>query len=106
MGVGETTATTLAMVVHELATNSVKHGALSVPAGALDVSGRSEDVLVIVTWAETGGPLVMDEPEMAGFGSQMIQRSIASRLAGSLTYDWQESGLVATLTMRADRMGR
>jgi two-component sensor histidine kinase len=106
MGVGETTATTLAMVVHELATNSVKHGALSVPAGTLDVSGRSEDGLVIVTWAETGGPMVMDEPEMAGFGSQMIQRSIASRLAGSLTYDWQETGLVATLTMRADRMGR
>jgi two-component sensor histidine kinase len=106
MGVGETTATTLAMVVHELATNSVKHGALSAPAGTLDVSGRSEDGLVIVTWAETGGPSVLDEPEMAGFGSQMIQRSIASRLAGTLTYDWQNTGLVATLTMRADRMGR
>jgi two-component sensor histidine kinase len=106
MGVGETTATTLAMVVHELATNSVKHGALSAPAGTLDVSGRSENDVVIVTWAETGGPPVLEEPEMAGFGSQMIQRSIASRLAGSLTYDWQETGLVATLTMRADRMGR
>lgn len=106
MGVGETTATTLAMVVHELATNSVKHGALSAPAGALDVIGRSEDGLVIVTWAETGGPSVLGEPEMAGFGSQMIQRSVVSRLAGSLTYDWQNTGLVATLTMQADRMGR
>jgi two-component sensor histidine kinase len=106
MGVGETTATTLAMVVHELATNSVKHGALSSAAGTLDVSGRSEDGLVIVTWAETGGPSVPDEPEMTGFGSQMIRRSIASRLGGSLTYDWQATGLVATLTMRADRMGR
>jgi two-component sensor histidine kinase len=62
--------------------------------------------LVIVTWAETGGPAVIDEPEMAGFGSQMIQRSIESRLAGSLTYDWLNTGLVATLTMQADRMGR
>jgi two-component sensor histidine kinase len=105
MGVGETTATTLAMVVHELATNSVKHGALSSPAGTLDLSGRSEDGLVIVTWAEAGGPLVPDEPAMTGFGSQMIQRSISSRLGGSLTYDWQSTGLVATLTMRADRMG-
>jgi hypothetical protein len=42
---------------------------------------------------------------MEGFGSRMIQRSVASRLAGSLTYDWQTTGLVATLTMRANRMG-
>ena len=106
MGVGESTATTLAMVVHELATNSVKHGALSAPAGTLDISGRSDNDLVIVTWAEAGGPPVVAEPDMAGFGSRMIQRSIASHLAGSLTYDWQSNGLVATLTMRADRMVR
>ncbi|PSJ37679.1 histidine kinase [Sphingomonas deserti] len=106
MGVGEATATTLAMVVHELATNSVKHGALSASTGSLDVSGRTEDGEVHVTWAETGGPELKREPEMAGFGSRMIQRSVASQLAGSLTYDWQSSGLVATLVMRQDRMGR
>ena len=106
MGVGEATATTLAMVVHELATNSVKHGALSASAGTLDVSGRTEDGEVHITWAETGGPQVRGEPEMAGFGSRMIQRSVASQLAGSLAYDWQPSGLVATLIMRQDRMGR
>jgi hypothetical protein len=43
---------------------------------------------------------------MAGFGSRMIQRSVASQLAGSLSYDWQATGLVATLVMRADRLGR
>ncbi|MDB5668079.1 MAG: histidine kinase [Alphaproteobacteria bacterium] len=106
MGVGETTATTLAMVVHELATNSVKHGALSVSAGTLDVSGRTEDGEVHIIWAETGGPEISQEPEMTGFGSRMIQRSVASQLAGSLSYDWQPSGLVATLTMRKDRMGQ
>ena len=106
MGVGEATATTLAMVVHELATNSVKHGALSMPPGSLDVTGRTDGGEVIITWAESGGPEVMDEPQMAGFGSRMIQRSIASHLAGSLTYDWQKTGLVATLTMQADRLGK
>jgi two-component sensor histidine kinase len=105
MGVGETTATTLAMVVHELATNSVKHGALAVPTGMLDVTGRTEGDEVHITWAETGGPEVLHEPEMDGFGSRMIQRSVASRLAGSLSYDWQTTGLVATLSMRAERMG-
>ena len=104
MGVGESTATTLAMVVHELATNSVKHGALSTPAGTLDVAGRTEDDEVHITWSETGGPEILHKPEMAGFGSRMILRSVASRLGGTLTYDWQPSGLVATLVMRKDRM--
>ena len=104
MGVGESTATTLAMVVHELATNSVKHGALSDPAGTLDVAGRTEGEEVYITWSETGGPEVLHEPEMAGFGSRMIARSVGTQLAGSLSYDWQPAGLVATLVMRKDRM--
>ncbi len=106
MGVGEATATTLAMVVHELATNSVKHGALSAPEGTLDVTGWTEADQLHVIWAEAGGPPVVQAPEMTGFGSRMIQRSMMSRFAGTLRYDWQPSGLVATLVMRADRMGR
>jgi two-component sensor histidine kinase len=106
MGVGESTATTLAMVVHELATNSVKHGALSAVTGTLDVSGRTEDDQVHLTWSETGGPPLDQSPEMAGFGSRMIQRSVAHQLAGSLTYDWLPSGLVATLIMQKSRMER
>jgi two-component sensor histidine kinase len=106
MGVGESTATTLAMVVHELATNSVKHGALSAHSGALDVSGCTQDDEVHLTWSETGGPRVHQEPEMAGFGSRMIRRSVAAQLGGSLVYDWQPSGLVATLVMRKDSMER
>jgi two-component sensor histidine kinase len=106
MGVGESTATTLAMVVHELATNSVKHGALSDPAGTLDVSGKTEEDQVHIIWSETGGPEIVGEPEMAGFGSRMIMRSVAAQLGGTLSYDWQPTGLVATLVMRKDRMER
>jgi two-component sensor histidine kinase len=104
MGIGEGTATTLAMVVHELATNSVKHGALSAPSGTLDITGGCEREDLVITWSEDGGPPVLAVPEMKGFGSQMIVRSIAQRLAGGLTYDWQSSGLLATLRMRKDRM--
>ena len=104
MGVGERTATTLAMVVHELATNSVKHGALSTDAGALDISSSADDDNVHLVWAETGGPPMDGRPEMRGFGSQMISRSIASQLGGSLDYDWQPAGLVATLVMRKARL--
>lgn len=106
MGVGEKTASTLAMVVHELATNSVKHGALSTDTGTLDLSGRTEGDEVHLTWSEAGGPPVDFEPEMSGFGSRMVLRSVASQLGGTLAYDWQPSGLVATLVMRKDRMER
>lgn len=104
MGVGERAATTLAMVVHELATNSVKHGALSSESGTLNISSHSDDADLFVIWAETGGPEVRADPEMRGFGSKLIARSVASQFQGALDYDWQPTGLVATLRIRKDRM--
>jgi two-component sensor histidine kinase len=104
IGVGEKTGTTLAMVIHELATNSVKHGALSVPEGSLDVSGALDDTHITINWAEGGGPPVEGKPEMRGFGSKMIARSMAQQFDGSLDYDWQATGLVVTLHMRKDRL--
>lgn len=104
MGVGERAATTIALVIHELATNSVKHGALSANEGALDVSAFSDELHLTLTWAEDGGPVVKGEPAMQGFGSKMISRSVAQQLDGSLSYDWQPSGLVAMLRMRKDRL--
>ena len=104
MGVGERSATTLALVIHEMATNSVKHGALSAESGILDISGATDDDDLLVVWAETGGPAISGAPDMHGFGSQLISRSIARDLEGALSYDWQESGLVATLRMRKARL--
>src|SRR5918993_1926091 len=69
MGVGEVTATTLAMVVHELATNSVKHGALSAETGTLEISSTTENGNIFLVWAETGGPRVEEPAQMLGFGS-------------------------------------
>jgi two-component sensor histidine kinase len=104
MGIGEKTASTLAMVIHELATNSVKYGALSCAEGSLDVSSRTDEDRIYLIWAETGGPAVVGHPELTGFGSRLVARSVANQLAGELTYDWQESGLVVTIGMRPDRL--
>lgn len=104
MGIGERTASTLAMVIHELATNSVKYGALSCAEGFLDVSSRTDEDRIYLIWAETGGPLIVDHPELTGFGSRLIARTVSSQLSGDLTYDWQESGLVVTIAMRQDRL--
>jgi two-component sensor histidine kinase len=104
MGVGEGTATTLAMVMHELATNSVKHGALSADAGTLDISSSTDERDLVLTWAETGGPEVQGAPVMDGFGSKMIAGSLSQQFDGGLAYDWNPSGLVVTLRLRKDRL--
>ena len=66
MGVGEGTANTLAMIVHELATNSIKHGALSTDAGSLDISSTTDEDDIYLIWAETGGPRVEEPVELHG----------------------------------------
>lgn len=104
MGIGEQTASALAMVIHELATNSVKYGALSCAEGFLDVSSRTADDSVHLIWAETGGPAIVGNPELTGFGSRLISRTVSSQLGGHLAYDWQESGLVVTIKIPEHRL--
>lgn len=104
MGIGEEAASTLALVIHELATNSVKYGALSSASGFLDISSRADAGCLYLVWAETGGPAIVVRPELTGFGSRLIERTVSSQLRGKLTYDWQESGLVVTLAMPEERL--
>lgn len=106
MGVGEHGATILAMVVHELATNSVKHGALSSAHGMLDITGLIRHEKLELTWAETGGPNVKEPPVLNGFGSKMLVNIIETELKGSISYSWRESGLVATIIADLDHLSR
>ena len=64
--------TTVALALHELATNAVKHGALSVPGGHVRVCWRREDDDIVMEWTEQGGPPVTP-PQRLGFGSMMIE---------------------------------
>jgi len=104
MAVGEAAATTLSMVLHELATNSVKYGALSTPAGLLDVSCDAPGEEITVVWTESGGPEVMPPTLAEGFGSRLLHRSMLD-LGGAITLNFLKGGLVATLTMSAERLG-
>jgi two-component sensor histidine kinase len=101
MGVGERAATALALVLHELATNSMKYGALSEQAGTLDVSSTTEGDKICLTWLERGGPPVEPKAETTGFGTKLVDRSVSGQLGGSIHHDWSEGGLIVTL--RIDR---
>jgi two-component sensor histidine kinase len=104
MGVGEQAATTLALVVHELATNSLKYGALSSPAGTLDISCAPRQTEVVVVWTERGGPPVTAPIGEAGYGSTNLNRRMKIQLGGSISCNWSADGLIVTLQMTKDRL--
>jgi two-component sensor histidine kinase len=97
MSVGESATTVFALIVHELATNSLKYGALSVDTGMLDVSCSAHDEVVTLVWTETGGPPVRTPRSTPGYGSRLIERSVTEHLRGSINYHWLEGGLAVTL---------
>lgn len=104
MGVGESAATSLALVIHELATNSMKYGALSVPVGTLDVSSITDGNDIVLTWSEHGGPEVREPEGDGGFGSKLVQRSVSGQLGGDIDYDWAEGGLNVTVRAKRTRL--
>ena len=102
--VGEAAATTLALVVHELATNSIKYGALSAAGGTLDVSCTAQDGEVVIVWTERGGPPVAAPAGPAGFGSKLVTQSMSGQLGGSIAFDWPTEGVAVTLRMSKARL--
>ncbi|VXD00351.1 sensor histidine kinase [Sphingomonas sp. 8AM] len=104
MGVGEASATAIALIIHELATNSMKYGSLSVQTGTLDLSSVMEGEDLVLTWLERGGPPVEKPADVAGFGSKLVNRSVAGQLNGAIGYDWAAEGLIVTLRAKRDRL--
>src|SRR5262245_63791337 len=91
-------ATTLIMVLHELATNAAKHGALSAAAGRVAVDWRSAGGAVELRWAASAGPPVQ-VPTRRGFGSTLIEHGIGSSLGGEARFDFAPGGLVCTMRL-------
>ena len=104
INVGEAASTSLALVIHELATNSAKYGALSVAPGLLDVTCSENGGEVVIVWTERGGPLV-DAPEKPpGYGSRMIARTLSAQLGGAMAMNWSREGVIATLRLNQTRL--
>ncbi|HEX6860777.1 MAG TPA: PAS domain-containing protein [Caulobacteraceae bacterium] len=96
-------AQSLAMVIHELATNAVKYGALNSPAGALAVDwwlGEGGDLFF--NWRESGAKGVQP-PTRRGFGVGMVDRAMR-QLKGQAVYDWRDDGVICRLELPADRI--
>jgi two-component sensor histidine kinase len=88
----------LSMAIHELLTNALKYGALSVPSGWISISWdlAAEGEEVTLRWDENGGPPVQP-PSARGFGTRLIERGLAQELGGSVVIDFDPSGVICTI---------
>ena len=99
-----TKAQTLALALHELATNAVKYGALSSASGKLAVRWELDADALVIHWHETAGPET-HKPAVTGFGTQIITGSIERQLGGETAFEWLPTGLRCSLTVpRGERL--
>jgi two-component sensor histidine kinase len=94
LSIGPGAALSLALILHELATNAAKYGALSVEAGRVAVEWVADQAALRLEWRETGGPTVAP-PARRGFGSRLIERGLAG---GVVRIEYRVEGVACLLT--------
>lgn len=90
-------AQTIALALHELATNAAKHGALATPSGRLELNWKREGDRLQLDWTEIGGPAVR-APKSVGYGVEVISASI-QHLGGKVAFDWRPEGMHCKLSV-------
>jgi len=104
IGLSDRTFGVLALVVHELMTNAAKYGSLSDPRGRLSISwSKTETGACALIWAESGGPTV-SMPDRSGFGSKLIQSTIAYDLGGTASVEYAPEGVSARIVIPAEHL--
>lgn len=103
--IDDRSATPLALVFHELATNAAKYGSLSIPEGQVQIRCLSRTETVELHWRETGGPVVTAPPG-EGFGSKLIELSAVRQLGGQVTREWAPEGLRLKISIPRPALNR
>jgi two-component system CheB/CheR fusion protein len=95
-------AETFALAIHELATNALKYGALSRPTGRIEVTWRLDETVdpaeLVFEWRERGGPRV-GAPPRKGFGTELLERTLAFELKGQTRMAFDDPGLQCSITI-------
>lgn len=104
VSVGPSTVTSLALALHETATNAAKYGSLSEPNGTVQVMWKADGDRFELVWEENGGPPLVSPPQAQGFGTQLTERTITGQLSGEIQYHWMRSGLKLTMAVPLERL--
>jgi PAS domain S-box-containing protein len=95
------TAQTLALALHELATNAAKYGALSDAKGRVEVGWNLEKRGIVLQWRERDGPPVTP-PNSKGYGTRVVRAGIEDQLGGKVSFNWLPTGLECTMIVPRD----
>jgi two-component sensor histidine kinase len=106
VSVDDSGATPIALLIHELATNASKYGAMSRDTGRVELATAVDGEFLIIRWKETGGPRVDGPPQRTGFGSKLTELSIVQQLGGSIERAWEPAGLTVEARVLKDRLVR
>lgn len=90
-------ASVLALIIHELATNAAKHGALSEPSGHVSLCWSIVETKLILEWRESGGPIVTS-PTYKGFGTRLLSRALGT-FGGTVDLTFAATGLVSRMSL-------
>lgn len=96
--------TAVGMALHELSTNAVKYGALSVPGGRVRLSWEACPEAVVIHWVETGGPPVQP-PSGQGFGTRLLTAGLFTHEEGNVELDFDPGGLSCVIRVKLPRAG-
>ena len=106
-GIDDRSATPLALLFHELATNSAKYGALANPGGQITLSCQQQSGATVMHWRERGAAMPSDPANRpTGFGSRLIAMSVEQQLGGQIERIWHHDGLEAVVTVPTNAMRR
>ncbi|MGE5147481.1 MAG: PAS domain S-box protein, partial [Candidatus Eiseniibacteriota bacterium] len=96
--------TSLALLLHEFATNAAKYGALSAPTGRVQIDCAEDGDRFVLTWREQGGPPIDGAAEDEGFGSRLARATVKGQFGGEIVRDWQPAGLTIRLSVERSRL--
>lgn len=94
----------LALALHELVSNALRHGALSVAGGRVELAWSRTEGGAELRWVERGGPAIAGPPDRVGFGSMLVDANLRTQLAGDIRRLWEPEGLSCVLTIGADAL--
>jgi two-component sensor histidine kinase len=96
----------MALVLHELATNAAKYGALKSPNGRVSVRWRDVEGVLGFDWIESGATAPTATPLKTGFGTKLSEATIVKQFGGTISYRWNPAGLAVAITLPITRLSR